>query len=81
MAAVRIACCVPFCRRTLRNDEGFQEWICSRHWQATDKKLRRFRSMLIRRGKRRGWTRIRIELEAEYWAKLKAQAIERAAGI
>lgn len=28
----RLSCCVPFCRRTSRNDEGHREWVCSKHW-------------------------------------------------
>jgi hypothetical protein len=39
----RIACCVPFCRRTIgkaklgRDDE----WICSKHWPAVPRALKR----------------------------------------
>lgn len=40
---VRLTCCVPFCRRTYRNDEGFAEWICAPHWRAVPLRYRRFR--------------------------------------
>lgn len=39
----RISCCVPFCRRTYRNDEGFAEWICAPHWRGVPLRYRRFR--------------------------------------
>lgn len=42
-SAGRITCCVPFCRRTYRNDEGFVEWICAPHWRAVPLRYRRFR--------------------------------------
>lgn len=29
----RIACCVPFCRRTRKNDGDGGDWICSIHWR------------------------------------------------
>jgi hypothetical protein len=36
----RLPCCVPFCRRTTRNDRGWAEWLCPRHWRLVDKELR-----------------------------------------
>jgi hypothetical protein len=39
----RIPCCVPFCRRTRRNDGRFSEWICGAHWRLVDKKLKRLK--------------------------------------
>lgn len=30
--ADRITCCIPYCKRTLRNDKGYKEWICGKHW-------------------------------------------------
>lgn len=44
----RIACCVPFCRRTLRNDRGFAEWICGKHWAAVRKVTKRRRRIAER---------------------------------
>lgn len=39
----RLACCVPFCRRTTRADRwpGSLEWICAPHWRhvSRDKKV------------------------------------------
>lgn len=40
----RIQCCIPFCQRTHRNDEGFSEWICPRHWKNVSKRTRRKKS-------------------------------------
>lgn len=48
----RIACCVPFCRRTLRNDRGFAEWICGKHWAAVRKVTKRRRRIAERAAER-----------------------------
>jgi hypothetical protein len=40
----RLPCCVPFCRRTTRDDGRFSEWICGAHWRLVDKELRRLKS-------------------------------------
>lgn len=69
----RIACCVPFCRRTYRNDERFIEWICQQHWKTTSLSWRRRHTRFMRAGRR--------DLANTMWLRLKAQAIERAAGI
>ncbi|GAA3849434.1 hypothetical protein AFIC_001017 [[Pseudomonas] carboxydohydrogena] len=52
----RIACCVPFCRRTCRNDGGFAEWICGKHWAAVSKTTKR-RRRLADRAKARAFRR------------------------
>ncbi|BEV44742.1 hypothetical protein [Afipia carboxidovorans] len=44
----RIACCVPFCRRTCRNDSGFAEWICGKHWALVSKTTKRRRRLADR---------------------------------
>lgn len=38
----RISCCVPYCRRTCRNDGDKRntEWICAVHWPLVPKKLK-----------------------------------------
>ena len=69
----RLVCCVPFCRRTYRNDRGFDEWICGPHWHQTSRTWRRRFFLFRRRG--------REDLANRMWASLKTQAIERAAGI
>lgn len=28
----RLPCCVPFCRRTIRSDAGYSQWMCGKHW-------------------------------------------------
>lgn len=48
----RIACLVPFCRRTLRNDGGFAEWICGKHWAAVRKVTKRRRRIAERAARR-----------------------------
>ncbi len=72
---MRIACLVPFCRRTRTFNvmkASDIEWICSDHWRATDRETRRIYFRAKRRQRRaRHW----------FWDKLKRQAIERAGGI
>lgn len=38
----RIACCVPFCRRTASADRfpGADEWICEKHWPLVPRKVK-----------------------------------------
>lgn len=84
------ACCVPFCRRTstLFKDE----WLCADHWRLVDPQLKRLRTRLIRRWRLR-YERTLPDSRARYvaavvwrrgdyaiWRRMKAQAIERAAG-
>lgn len=80
---MRIQCCVPFCTasRGDRKDDPARpgmEWICSKHWTLVSPDLKRRRSRLRRRHGRteRGW-----KIEGWIWKRMKAQAIERAAGI
>lgn len=92
----RIACCVPFCRRTTRAG-GFEEWICGNHWRSVPRTLRARKTRLIRRYRRRHGDRAphlyasgspeRIDavkndqLLRTIWDRCKAAAIEAAAGI
>jgi len=69
----RIACLVPFCRRTHRNYEGFRAWICGKHWAMTSRTWRRRLSLFRRRGRK--------DLADRMFSRLARQAIERAAGI
>lgn len=85
----RIACQVPFCRRTAP-DRGQTEVICGRHWRTADKALtRRYKALYrwIERNKdnqapealpilRRRWY-----AAERAWKRIKQQAIERAMGI
>lgn len=90
---VRLSCCVPFCRRTFRNDKSgtpwpkFSETMCGKHWRLINvgrrrryKKLERM--LRNRKGVLQGALADRIVglLWAE-WGRMKAAAIERAAGI
>lgn len=93
----RLSCCVPFCRRTFKNDEGHEETICGKHWRLSDQHLRRRRTKMERRyrkrfGKNGYWeypagSPARIEavrlwnIIDRLWERCKRQAIERAAGI
>lgn len=76
----RITCCVPFCRRTYHNREGYSEWICVDHWRLTAKIDRKIYS---RRRKLacQELTEHRIQKANTMWNVLKKQAIERAVGI
>lgn len=52
----RITCCVPYCRRTCRNDANFSEWICGKHWSLVSKTTKR-RRRLADRAKARAFRR------------------------
>lgn len=45
LSQTRVKCCVPFCNRTHRNDEGFREWICQRHWSLVSNRTRRWKKL------------------------------------
>lgn len=93
----RLSCCVPFCKRTRHNREGFTDWICSVHWPAVSKTLKKRRSKLDRRYRLlfgsnpfwayKGGSPERIEavklarICGKAWDACKRQAIERAVGI
>lgn len=59
----RIACCVPFCRRTCKSDGETTEWICPAHWRLVPKATkaayqttrRRTEKILRRRPEYREW--------------------------
>lgn len=87
----RISCCVPHCRRTRKPDVKISEWICGVHWTSTSK-IDRTRYRLFKRQWRAacadswgGWKAAEAieirELADRYWELLKAEAIQRAAGI
>ena len=91
----RIPCCVPFCRRTAKDDgtEG-HEIICGRHWRLADRTLTRRYKRLQKAVYRLMETppealtdaeRERVlrhfEFSRRTWHRIKQQAIERAAGI
>lgn len=48
----RLSCCVPFCRRTLRNEKGYGEWICAKHWPLVPRSMKRRRRQQVRRVKK-----------------------------
>ncbi len=93
----RISCCVPFCRRTCRNDKGYTDFLCQKHWPTVSRHLRRRHSKLDwlyrrRFGENPYWhykggspdrlTSLKLgELCRKAWDRCKIQAIERAAGI
>ncbi len=91
----RIACCVPYCRRTAKDDgvEG-QEVICGKHWRSADRDLcRRYKKLcrelgpLMDRPPEEYPEAKRNEIIAKYhsandmWQQIKKQAIEAAMGI
>lgn len=91
----RIPCCVPFCRRTSKDDgiDG-QEVICGKHYRAANKTLRRRYAKLRRRveaamdrspescsaQERTNTIQAYCRLEV-MWGEIKRQAIEAAVGI
>lgn len=48
----RIRCCVPFCRRTVSADKGFDDWICCKHWRIVSYPTRAAYSLAKRRARR-----------------------------
>lgn len=91
---VRLACCIPHCRRTFRNDRKLTPWsegsevICGKHWRSVDPELRArhkkiwklVRTIEQRHGKQRTWFCAR-RTGFRIWAKIKTAATERAMGI
>lgn len=76
--SMRLLCIVPFCPHTRGDRKGDpvregMEWICGSCWRRTSLTWRRRYALFKRRD--------RPELAVSMWARLKAQAIERAAGI
>jgi hypothetical protein len=77
MTAERLACQVPFCRRTTAASRfpAGTEWICADHWRLVDRRRRR----VYARAKRQ--LPERPGVLAMLWSRLKAEAIEAAMGI
>lgn len=73
----RIACCVPFCRRTHRNDENYAEWLCAIHFGLTDAMARK----VYKRIQKRDRQGIELVRRNRIWQRLKRQAFERGLGI
>lgn len=71
----RLTCLLHECHRTNRNDKGFEEWICQKHWGAVPKKYRKLYSMAKRKFKRGEIDDNRIQ---SIWNKCKDQAFVRA---
>ena len=77
---LRVACLVPFCRRTRGDRKGEAplqpdaEWICGEHWRAVPRRLKAIRARAERRGKS-------AEARRRLWAACKRAAIEAAGGI
>ena len=82
----RIQCCIPFCRRTMKQDGRTGEFMCGKHWrlaplpmrQAFTRKQKWFRGESYRR---RHLPLHRCVSISEMWRRIKRAAIERAAGI
>lgn len=82
----RIACCVPFCKRTAKPERfpGADEWLCTVHWPLVSKTIKRRRARLRRMlSKTMDSDRVgRLRYaDAILWRQAKKQAIERAMGI
>lgn len=77
---IRIACCVPHCREMIRAEQiepaGRSEWMCRAHFNALPAIRRRaYRKACKRLGDHRAPPAVRL------WRRIRAQAIEAAAGI
>lgn len=89
-SAVRTACSVPFCRRSVAG--RWAGYLCGDHWRLVDRDLRRLRTKLRRRFMKRGevvtikggWRSLTdraARAEAGIWRRMVRQAIERATGV
>lgn len=89
----RLACCIPFCRRTFRQDKKGTPWaegmevVCGRHWRLVSRDRRRRYSKLLKlyrnkKGTLQGDTADRIVdiLNAEF-ERLRKIMTEAAVGI
>jgi hypothetical protein len=87
----RLPCLVPGCRHT-RKAGGHPEWICHDHWALVDRRLKLRRREVSHRLRRRGELARTADsyevlsdraawMMAMLWRRMKAQAIERAAGL
>lgn len=86
----RLSCCIPFCRRTFRNDKKLTPWpegmetMCGKHWRLGSVVFRRRHSRLMRLYKRGPSDAIRFQIFImleRLWDRIKKQATERAGGI
>lgn len=97
LMATRLSCCVPYCRRTRHNREGFSEWICGDHWRGVPPLLRKRKAKLFRLYRRRYGDKsfwgypagsphrlAAVKLDricGKAWEACRKAAIERAVGI
>jgi hypothetical protein len=93
----RLACCIPFCRRTFRNDKASTPWpkgsevMCGKHYRLAplelrqrDRKLKRLVRKIDRlmNGRKRFALRCRvIDWQWQCFNKIKQAVTERAGGI
>lgn len=71
--AVRLACIVPFCRRTVAQAGRFAnatEWICGDHWRGVPRITKR----LYTRARRR----CRPEVAYRIWRRARREALDGA---
>lgn len=82
--SVRIACCIPFCRRGTTKFPGSAEIICGPHWRLAPKALRR-RLSKVRRLAKRESDPVRLQrletLDWRLWDRIKAASTEAAMGV
>lgn len=79
----RTPCYVPGCRRTASATfmAGHSEFLCGKHYQLVDRRVRRLRTRVRRKALKIGWTASLQVLAARLWDRAKRQATERAMGI
>lgn len=79
MSGPRVACLVPYCRRT-RAHNRYAEWICGPHWRAVPYEVR----LAKRRAQadaRRDPSPANLAAERAAWTACCEVAIEAAAGL
>lgn len=84
--ADRIACLIPFCRRTTKADDPVIEWpddgwICGNHWRSVPTRMKAIKRRARRRLRRHPDDPAAIAAFARISARCTRAALDAAAGI
>lgn len=76
----RVQCCVIGCRRTTKAGQGYDEWICAKHWPTVPKALRA-RYARAKRLRRRRASKSMDRVVWQIWGRCKDAAFSEATGL
>jgi hypothetical protein len=83
----RVPCCIPFCRRTFKCEDGIEETMCGKHYRLSPRSMRLRRRRVVRLYKKAMMRGSLVDqdraawLAYVLWQKIKASATEVAMGI